>query len=201
MSSNLTNRLGRSLRRYTGDEIQLYTDLSVDECVRRLRTDFSKPGIHIPRETVSDRKLGGKLHGRKFMVFHHNAYLETDSRRQYRSLYGELRPFGEGTRLTGRYSYDPEGLIEVAHAAVFGMIAAVILVFLILRAGPDTWLVAGIIALVAGGAFYHLRGLRAAIVADRRADPAEVARSRTLAEREYIVHYLQRLLDADTQDA
>ncbi len=45
-----------NLDRYVGYDLQLYTDLNVGECVKRLRADFKTPRVRILRETVADNK-------------------------------------------------------------------------------------------------------------------------------------------------
>ena len=196
----------RLLEKYIGNEVELQTDLDVAECARRLRAEFQTPQLRIRRETVSDTELAGRITGTLFTLRHNKKWAEDLMRGENvlyrsRSFEGRLVPRGGGTLVKGRYGYSLEALFwDAALVAVGALFAGAVGVLLLLggtAAGPRAWGVILLTVLLVGGGFYFLRGLRPVGPGNRRASGSvRKGAAYLVAEKEYIVRYLQERLDA-----
>ncbi len=179
-----------NLDRYVGYELELYTDLNVGECVKRLRADFKTPRVRIPRETVSDRTLAGRITGCDFTLELNKKRITElvqgkESLYRERTLSASLIGQGNGTRIRGRYGYGIGALFADILLLVSALVIGIGIVLFGVGAGlqgePVGFLAAIIGAVCVGAAVAFLK---------------DQGDEEMKQERDYIAGYLQTLLEA-----
>lgn len=179
-----------NLERYTGYNLTLYTDLGVEECAGRLRTDFKTPRLRIPRETVSDKNLAGRITARHFS-------LELNKKRliegvegsnilyRRRLLEATLTAEDAGTRIKGRYGYGVGVLLtDVAVLASAIIIGAVLLIF-------------GLVSALRGNALALLLTVVGPfVVLVTYSSLRQPSDDEIIEEKDFIASYLENLLEA-----
>ena len=172
-------------------EVERYTDLSVEECVRRLSASgwAGDPAARRWRPTAADSNLLRKVHGERFWLRSRSwvAYWgEWELGFGPWQFSGQLQPCGGGTRVTGRYVPTALGglvivlFIAMVLGAVWGTVRAA------LTAGIVEALQLVLVAVVLG-----------AVLATRFWLGAPYRRRAA----EYYLHFLERTLEAREVDA
>lgn len=184
------------LEKYTGYKATIDTPLSLSECRRRLHAEFpASPRLGIPRRAASDGGLVGRLAGRELFVALWSRQLRewllgvNNPIYRVRAFRGRLMPSGSGTKLRGEYGYGVNTLL--ADFAVLGIAALVGLGWLSiaiadLSQGSSTgwFLLTGAVLIYTGIAVFLVKS-------DER---------QFVQERDYIVGYLVRVLEAGSAD-
>ncbi len=156
--------------------------------------------MRIPRETVSDRNLAGRISGYRFTLWFNKKWPEEAMRginvlRGTRSFEGQLIAQAGGTRISGSYGYGLGVLFGdvslVATGVLMGGGLLLIGLLNIISAGPVVWLASVAVLLGLAAAFHWMKDLRLEATAERRRVAIEIE------ERDRIVRYLRRLLEAE----
>jgi hypothetical protein len=179
------------VEKYTGYNVTLYTSLSIEECQRRLRADFAPSQPRFPRETNSDGNLTGSLQGRTFTIELWKLRLPVvnglnrNRLGRERVFRGRLLPHAGGTRIVGGYGYGVNALLldwfRLGIAVLLGVVFLVGGIGEIVGGRGTGWLLApiGLLVLIVYAIFLFTSD-------DRQ----------FLGERDYIVAYLERMLEA-----
>ncbi len=183
------------LEKYTGYNVTLYTALSVRECRRRLQAEFSYPR-RMPNQAASDKNLSGGSVGQGFVIRLWRVQLERtvlwgDALVEGRAFTVRLFPSDGGTRIAGSYGYE--------HGAGM-LLGSIVMLCLALVAGV-LLLILGIISVVQGGGGTWLLGVGVLILAGVAAFLTYSDDRQFLRERDYIVRYLERVLEARKSDS
>ncbi len=182
------------LEKYSGYNVTLYTTLSVEECRRRLRAEFPHPR-RIPNQAASDKNLSGGAVGNQFVIRLWRVQLERtvlrgDALVEGRAFTVRLFPSDGGTRIAGSYGYERGAGM---------LLGSIVLLCLALVAGV-LLLVLGIISVVQGGDGAWLLGVGVLLLAGAAAFLVYSDDRQFLRERDYIVRYLERVLEARKSD-
>ncbi len=181
-----------ALEKYLGYPATLRTSLSPEECRRRLAAEFGDTRRRWrARGTASDDSLSGTLRGRTLTIApwrarYREAALGVNNLNRVRAFRARLMPHGDGTLIRGAYGYGAEVLL--LDWAMVGIAAFIALAFLgsgasALAAGDrEGWLLLVIGLLIVSGIVIFL---------------VQSVEQQFLRERDHILAYLERVLDAE----